>query len=191
MSGESGSATTAATAASLTPRLRWWRWQWIVAPVLGAAGGTSPMNRGQTPGLLRRLAAIFYDTLILGALLIAATALLLLFNGGEPVSAGTLWYQVYLAVILLFYFSVSWWRRGQTIGMIAWRLRLNGTDNNNASFFRCLLRALSATVSWLAVGLGFLWVLIDKRGRAWHDVISGTELVLETPVSAPEPRQQA
>ncbi|MDH3646178.1 MAG: RDD family protein [Gammaproteobacteria bacterium] len=150
------------------------------------------MSTGQTPSLLRRLAAVAYDTLILAALLIAATAATLLFTRGEPVSAGTLWYQFYLGTIVLIYFSVSWWRRGQTIGMVAWRLRVRTAEHANASLFQCVLRALSATISWLALGLGFLWVLIDRRGRAWHDLLSGTELVLEiaTGVSAREPAQQ-
>ena len=35
-------------------------------------------------------------------------------------------------------------------------------------------------LSTAALGLGFLWILIDKKKRAWHDRWSGTMLVRTT-----------
>jgi uncharacterized RDD family membrane protein YckC len=32
-------------------------------------------------------------------------------------------------------------------------------------------------LSWLPLGLGFLWMLVDSQGRAWHDRLSGTRVV--------------
>ena len=28
------------------------------------------------------------------------------------------------------------------------------------------------------LGLGYLWCLVDRRNRYWHDYLSGTELIL-------------
>lgn len=146
------------------------------------------MNR-QPPGLFRRLAAISYDALIVGALLIAVTAMTLLFSKGSAISAGTIWYQLLLGTIVTAYFSVSWWRRGQTIGMMAWRLRVVTPAGTPVSLRSCIIRAVAAVVSWLPAGLGFLWVLVDRHGRSWHDLLSGTVLVYEKPFSAPAPGQ--
>lgn len=148
------------------------------------------MSEGPPAGLLRRLAAIVYDMLIILALSIAASGVLLTFSAGEAIAAGTLWYQLILAAIVAGYFVISWWRRGQTIGMLAWRLRLLSADGSKVSLPQCLLRALAAAVSWLPAGLGFLWVLVDRRNRAWHDLATQTRLVFEKKLSAPAPTRQ-
>lgn len=142
------------------------------------------------PGLLRRLAAIAYDSLIVGALLIAATALTLPFNAGEAIPAGTLWFQLYLSSVAVVYFAGSWRRGGQTIGMMPWRLRLVATAGGRPSLSRCVVRAIAAPFSWLALGAGFLWILVDERRRGWHDLISGTELALDEGASARAPARQ-
>jgi uncharacterized RDD family membrane protein YckC len=33
-------------------------------------------------------------------------------------------------------------------------------------------------LSWLALGLGWLWILVDPGRRAWHDRLSRTRVVL-------------
>ncbi|MEJ1377571.1 MAG: RDD family protein, partial [Candidatus Sedimenticola sp. (ex Thyasira tokunagai)] len=35
-----------------------------------------------------------------------------------------------------------------------------------------------AIISWLALGLGFLWLLVDRKNRTWHDRLSGTRLIM-------------
>jgi len=51
-------------------------------------------------------------------------------------------------------------------------------DGDALTFRDALLRYLSAIVSLAALGLGFLWVLIDRDNLAWHDRISRTRLVM-------------
>jgi uncharacterized RDD family membrane protein YckC len=34
-----------------------------------------------------------------------------------------------------------------------------------------------ATLSLLAVGLGFIWALFDGERRCWHDIAAGTRFV--------------
>jgi uncharacterized RDD family membrane protein YckC len=46
-----------------------------------------------------------------------------------------------------------------------------------------LLRYLVAGLSLAALGLGFLWPLLDAQRRSWHDIASGTRL-LRLPRSA-------
>jgi uncharacterized RDD family membrane protein YckC len=33
-------------------------------------------------------------------------------------------------------------------------------------------------LSWLPLGLGYFWILFDREGRAWHDRLSRTRVVL-------------
>lgn len=134
------------------------------------------------PGLARRLAAIGYDGLLLGALLILADALVVVPLGLLGISAEDLGrhplFRGYLLLVILGFFCGFWMRGGQTLGMRAWRLRLARMDGGPVGLLDCLKRLAAACLSWLALGLGFLWVLVDRDKLAWHDRLSGTRLVL-------------
>jgi uncharacterized RDD family membrane protein YckC len=127
------------------------------------------------PGLARRLAACFYDGLLLAAVLMLAAGAWLAVTGA-PVPPGhwgfRLWLLVVAAVFLCFF-----WTRGETLGMRAWRLRLVDAHGASPGWPRALLRFGAACLSWAALGLGFLWVLVDRERLAWHDRLSGTRLI--------------
>ncbi len=130
------------------------------------------------PGLLRRLAALFYDSIVLMALLLAATAPVMLLTEGQAVAPGNNWYRLYLFVLSGSFFCFFWLRGGQTLGMRAWRIRVV-TDNGKALNLRqCIIRFLAGILSIAPLGLGFLWIAIDRNGRAWHDVLSRTQVIL-------------
>lgn len=75
------------------------------------------------------------------------------------------------------YFILSWRRGGQTIGMRAWRLHLTSADGSPITSKQAWLRFGVAWLSTLALGLGFLWCLIDRDRRSWHDIAAGTRLI--------------
>jgi uncharacterized RDD family membrane protein YckC len=129
------------------------------------------------PGLIRRLGAIFYDLLLLIALLAVATTLITL-PLGMPEGGSLLAFQLFLfEIIPLLFFSGFWWRGGQTLGMRAWRLKVVRMDGSALSWGDALKRHLGALLSCLALGLGFLWILVDRDRLAWHDRLSGTRLI--------------
>ncbi len=133
------------------------------------------------PGFLRRLAAQIYDLFLLIALLFLATALLLPFTAGEAVSSQqTLIYRIYLAVISFFFYGWFWTHGGQTLGLRAWKIKVLTLDQKSISWNQALLRFATAIVSWGFFGLGFLWVLIDKNRRSWHDHLSKTALFFDS-----------
>ena len=129
------------------------------------------------PGLGRRLGAIGYDSLLVTAVLIVGTAVLLPFTGGEAIRSGELWYTVYLVVLSFGYFGWFWTHGGQTLGMRSWRLRLVGADRDGASWRQALVRFVGACFSWLALGAGFFWLLVDPDRLTWHDRVSQTRIV--------------
>jgi uncharacterized RDD family membrane protein YckC len=134
-----------------------------------------------------RLAAAIYDLFPLLALWMLTAALVLFAAHGEvDVAHPPLAYRTALRVALLAvtaaYFVISWARGGQTIGMRAWRLRVTAADGSRLPWTRALLRFTVAIVSLGALGLGFLWCLIDRERRAWHD-IAAQSLMLRLPKS--------
>jgi uncharacterized RDD family membrane protein YckC len=127
---------------------------------------------------------MFYDLLIVIALLMVVTAAFLPLSGGEALSVervGALEYVyrlVLLATIVLF-FGLFWTRRGQTLGMAAWRLRIERDDGGRITWTQVLQRLAGALVSLGALGLGYFWIWIDRDRRAWHDRWSRSRVVLE------------
>lgn len=136
---------------------------------------------GRPPHLWRRLAAIVYDLLIVIALVMVATIVAILARGGSAISPGSVWFQLLLLTIWWLYFAWSWVQGGQTLGMRAWRLVLTSEDGGDAGvvgvgWTRASLRFLAAGLSTALAGLGFLWCLVDRDRRAWHDRLSRTAL---------------
>ena len=141
-----------------------------------------------TAKLMRRLAAMIYDIFLLFALTLAYATLLLvikiIFNGAdhlEDVQPGPVlqWLSfVGWIATLGSYYYICWRKQGQTLGMKAWRLRLQQPDGALASPKQCIKRCLSATLSMAAAGIGYLWVLLPSTKGCLHDQYSGTEVVV-------------
>ena len=130
-------------------------------------------------GLARRLAAIFYDTIVLIAIVMAATVPVVLLAGGaiEQSLVFRTAMRIYELLIGFAFFGGFWRFGGQTIGMRAWRIRVVRTDGGPCHWRDAALRYLVAILSWAVLGLGFLWSLIDGERRTWHDIASDTRLI--------------
>ena len=127
-------------------------------------------------GLLVRLLAMFYDTLLLFSALMIATALALL------VTQGTLnyhnpFFRTFLFLVCFSFYAWFWMHGGQTLGMRAWRLRLQRPDGQPITLWHALLRFMAAIPSLGFAGLGLFWMLVDRDKMAVHDRISESVIV--------------
>jgi uncharacterized RDD family membrane protein YckC len=134
-------------------------------------------------GLLRRLGAMLYDGLLLLAVLMVATALFLPLTGGEAIDPRTdplleFVYRAVLVLLVVAFFGLFWTRRGQTLGMASWRLRVEREDGSLLGWGDTLRRLGWSLLSLLPLGLGYLWIVFDPQRRAWHDRLSGTRVVV-------------
>lgn len=137
-------------------------------------------------GLIRRLAAIIYDALLVAALLFLTTVPFISVRGGEPVEIGdNTIYRIVLIVVVYVFFVGFWTRSGRTLGMQSWGLQLETMDGGRPTFATNSVRFIAALISWMPCGLGFLWQLWDKDKLTWHDRISGTHIV-----HYPKPKKQ-
>lgn len=130
-------------------------------------------------GLLRRIGAMFYDFLLLFAVLYLAT-LLARWAGGssiDPGGASHHVFQVYLLMVIGWFFSWFWIRGGQTLGMRAWHIQVRRAGGGPLTWRRAVVRFGAALLSLAPAGLGFWWILVDRERRAWHDRIAGTVVV--------------
>ena len=132
--------------------------------------------------MARRLAAMFYDGLLLFALLMLATLVIVVLLR-DAVHADNFFFQLYLLVVAWAYFAVCW-RGGQSLGMKAWRIHIIG-KTKPIGWTETAVRFLVSLLSWAAFGLGFLWSLCHPRRATWHDLASRTRLVVVQPSKQP------
>lgn len=158
---------------------------------------------------LRRLAALVYDCLPLFAILFVGTVAVLPLTGGEAITPATegfaayLAYRAFLALLALGYFGLAWTRGGQTIGMMAWKIRLVDRDGRPpawpaalwrfalglalASACECGLRLAHQpgnAVAGIAAGLlvlplvaNFAWMPFDSASRSLQDRACGMRML--------------
>lgn len=120
-----------------------------------------------------------YDALLLwGILFLAGLPLPLIAEETRQIWWVVVLIQAYLLLICLLFFCWFWVHGGQTLGMRAWRLRVVNPDGTTVTWRRAVIRFFSALLSWVPLGLGYLWILIDKENRAGHDLLSGTVVIL-------------
>ncbi len=147
-----------------------------------------------TASLTHRLMALAYDSLVLVSLYIVVGFVLVgvatVMNNGEAPGEFPASVNFSLMFIICFlYYTTSWQRGGQTIGMKAWRIKLinnapstNGPTKKQPQYkpiqlSQCMLRTSIGFFSLVAFGLGFFWMLVDKQQRSWHDMASLTRVV--------------
>lgn len=158
---------------------------------------------------LRRFGAIVYDTLLVIAVEIVATLPFVPFMHGKVLvasEAGALAYvyRAWQCAVMVVFLGWFWTRKGRTLGMQAWRLRMIRVDRAPIGWRDALLRMLWACVPWApgfvlltaadAVAqpgmlrtageallvLGFLnycvaW--LDPQRRSWHDRFLQTRVI--------------
>jgi uncharacterized RDD family membrane protein YckC len=84
--------------------------------------------------------------------------------------------------VLAYYVFLEGGPRGQTIGKRVFGLRvIDFARGGSIGAGRALIRNLVRVLSWLAFGLGYLWMLWDREKQTWHDKAAGSVVV---PVSS-------
>jgi uncharacterized RDD family membrane protein YckC len=144
-----------------------------------------------TAGLIRRLAAMVYDSLLVFGVLFTATIPAVFFRSEKiapianeqivtdlPSVAGGLPFQLYLLAVYVAFFCWFWKKHGQTLGMQAWRLQVVDISGSGLTMRQCIIRLFTALLSFLCFGAGYWWILIDKERLSWHDKLSHTRIVL-------------
>jgi uncharacterized RDD family membrane protein YckC len=125
------------------------------------------------PSLMRRLFSMLYEALVLfGVLFVAVLVFMLLRDPNAP--GAKIFFQIYLFLVLLWYFTWFWTHGGQTVAMRAWRFRVERIDGKPLRFPQACLRFL---LGWLSV-ISILWALVDRDQQFLHDRLARTRLVM-------------
>lgn len=156
---------------------------------LTATSSSTASSSLKGAGLLRRFAAMVYDSLLLMALALAYGALVTFLNvviqgtppEGEAIRWGAWRLPVFLGLVGVWvgFFYYFWGKHGQTLGMRAWRLKLvDDRSGGPASRGQRLGRALLAAPALLLAGAGYFWRWVDASGHTLHGRLSRTRVIL-------------
>jgi uncharacterized RDD family membrane protein YckC len=163
--------------------------------------GTPPIAAAS---LVRRLAAMAYEGLVVAAILLIAA---FPFAGAATARLDgptRHLFQAYLVLVVGLYFVWCWRRGGQTLPMKAWKLRVVDARGRPLATPRAILRyalaalalgssAVAAAVllrhpresaAWAALAPGLvtlLWSTIDRDRQFLHDRLAGTRIVAAEP----------
>jgi uncharacterized RDD family membrane protein YckC len=138
--------------------------------------------------LWRRIAAMLYDSFLVFAIWIVVGFVVLYALGvnsaqnssGELAQLTTLQNNILFAAMLLsafLFFGFFWTHSGQTLGMQAWRIKVQNADGSAISWRQSLLRCCTAPFALLALGLGYLCMLVDPQQRTLPDRVSNSQVV--------------
>lgn len=141
------------------------------------------LSQSPCPGLPRRLASIFYDLILLAAVLIAAAfvytiAVQSLTGADLTQGASRFIFQLYLLAVILGYYLYFWTAGRQTLAMRAWRLMILREDGSPLRTLDALRRVGFAILTLAPAGLGLWWMLFDREQLTWYDRLSGTRTLL-------------
>lgn len=157
-----------------------------------------------TPSLRRRLAAFVYEGVLLFGVLMIAGLIYGLVTQQRHALIGLHGLQAFLFLVLGLYFGWFWSHGGQTVAMKTWHIRLLTKDGRPVSLPRALLRYLWSwlwflpALAWshvaglrsggsvtLALLVGVtayaLSTRLNGQRQYWHDLLSGTRLVVQAP----------
>ncbi len=127
-----------------------------------------------TPGV-RVSAALTDAAVILGGLAVFLTIYFYFGRGLVGLSKHTLPFAAAALLTVPAFYKLLWAFAGKdSFGTQMAKLELVDFDGRKPCRGRRLLRTFGAFVSFLAAGLGMLWVAIDEDKLTWHDHISST-----------------
>ena len=126
--------------------------------------------------LLRRLGAIAYDIFLAFSLAFFIVGAILIAFFDKQAQTDLLMFGIFL-ITVYFYFTWSWVKGRQTLGMKTWKFQIQQSNGDNITHRQAFIRFILAAVSFSIVGLGFIYQLFNKDNFTWHDKYSETYLI--------------
>jgi len=124
---------------------------------------------------LRRLGSIIYDFFLVFSFVFFIEGVVIIINNKQAITNNLFFYLLTLPLIYI-YFSMSWIRGKQTLGMRAWKFEIIQKNGSNITQKQSLIRFFLAIVSLL--GIGFIFQLLNQHKLPLHDYYSKTYLIL-------------
>lgn len=140
---------------------------------------------GRAAGFVTRLFAFAIDLVVVAGILAIGGWIAVLADdtlervGVETRASLSSIYVVLIPFIIALYFVMFWALTGRTIGKSLMGLRVVSSSGQSPTIGRSIIRILGYGISAIVFWVGYLWVLVDKNRRAWHDHMASTWVVYD------------
>lgn len=167
----------------------------LSAPAAPVTTTPAAAEMGEFAGFGTRFLAMLFDLVVVVILdFMLGFALTFIFGIGAGISSGVskqpvtdifmmpaFFFAIQISglVVTFLYFIILTGRRGQTLGKMALKIKVVKLDTGEPpGYLVAFIReVVGEIISFLVFGLGYLWVIWDKKKQAWHDKIAGTVVV--------------
>ncbi|MDR3323807.1 MAG: RDD family protein [Zoogloeaceae bacterium] len=137
-----------------------------------------PASPRVAPALLRRLAAMVYEGLLLFGVLVGGFFVPQVVWSTFRQQAAPNWVLwSHLFLLLMLYCVWFWTHGGQTLALKTWKMKIVDRSGRPLRLMQAVLRYLVAWPSVGCFGLGLLWALFDPEKQFLHDRIAETRIV--------------
>ena len=136
----------------------------------------STATKTKPVGLILRIGIMFYDSILLTAVLFFAALIVVPTFGITTEHPLFILFKIYIFLVGFIFFAWCWTHGGQTLGMKTWKVKLVSEKHAQVTWKESLIRYLISILCWLSLGIGFLWCYTNKKRLAWNDLGSKTYL---------------
>ena len=120
-------------------------------------------------GFIKNIIICIYDLMLLFSVLFFMSLPVILISDGQAIINNIL-YQLYLLIIILFYYLWFWIKHNQTLGMKSWKTYIvNNKNESKLSIRQCLLRLIISLLG------GHILLIVHKHSL--QDLISKTKII--------------
>lgn len=140
---------------------------------------TSIDQNSQYVGFLVRISAFIIDNILL--LLVIIPPIIVMYGTEYFLSSDTIYgtpERILLYGIPLVLTVIFWAYKAATPGKMVMKVHIvDAISGEEPTLFQSFVRYLGYYISLLPFGLGFLWIIWDKKKQGWHDKMAGTVVI--------------
>jgi uncharacterized RDD family membrane protein YckC len=129
------------------------------------------------PSLFKLGICLIYEALVVIALSLACTTIFVLLLGDATAGIKRYSLQLLLWLAAGTYFVWCWQKSGQTLAMQTWQLKLLNQDGELLTLTAAITRYVLASLSFIAFGLGYLWIIVDRDRLFLHDRLLKNKII--------------
>ena len=130
-------------------------------------------------GLMRRLLALLYDSILIIGIYMSYVILVTYLNGSALESQLEILFLQFSFIIFIFLFYCYFWKfnNGQTLGMQVWKIKLVSSGNEEININKMVLRCALSMIFSLVFLSNFIFVIFNKERKTLGDYFSKTKLL--------------
>ena len=137
------------------------------------------MENKNPAGVLRRLLAVFYDSILIIGLYMSFVILITYLKGAALESeAEVLFLQLSFIFIAVSFFCYFWSaNKGQTLGMQVWKIKLITENKNKLKLKSMILRCIFSSLFTILFFSNFIYIFFNKERNTLGDKLSKTKII--------------